>query len=63
MICSTGLWNSTSLEEVFLDYSSNIPASFLMNIGPLSTLKVLSLTGVDFNSTLPAEGNSTKEQL
>ncbi|KAI5587102.1 hypothetical protein BDE02_05G009100 [Populus trichocarpa] len=50
-----GLWNSTSLEEVFLDGSS-LPASFLRNIGPLSTLKVLSLAGVDFNSTLPAEG-------
>ncbi|KAI5587071.1 hypothetical protein BDE02_05G006900 [Populus trichocarpa] len=43
------------LEEVFLDASS-LPASFLRNIGPLSTLKVLSLTEVDFNSTLPAEG-------
>jgi len=50
------------LEEVFLDYSS-LPASFLRNIGHLSTLKVISLTGVDFNSTLPAEGNSTNEQL
>jgi hypothetical protein len=29
----------------------------------LSTLKVLSLAGVDFNSTLPAQGNSTKEHL
>ncbi|XP_011039074.1 PREDICTED: LRR receptor-like serine/threonine-protein kinase GSO1 [Populus euphratica] len=51
-----GLSNSSSLEEVFLDGSSNIPASFLRNIGPLSTLKVLSLTGVDFHGTLPAEG-------
>jgi hypothetical protein len=50
------------LEKVFLDFSS-LPASFLRNIGPLSTLKVLSLLGVDFNSTLPAEGNSTNEQL
>eukprot|EP00258_Populus_trichocarpa_P040902 XP_024456921.1 receptor-like protein 13 [Populus trichocarpa] len=50
-----GLWNSSSLEEVFLDYSS-LPASFLRNIGPLSTLKVLSLTEVDFHSTLPAQG-------
>ncbi|KAL9392958.1 hypothetical protein Peur_012243 [Populus x canadensis] len=50
-----GLCNSTSLEEVYLDYSS-LPASFLRNIGPLSTLKVLSLRGVDFNSTLPAQG-------
>ncbi|KAI9393835.1 hypothetical protein POPTR_005G007900v4 [Populus trichocarpa] len=50
-----GLCNSSSLEEVFLDDSS-LPASFLRNIGPLSTLKVLSLAGVDFNSTLPAQG-------
>ncbi|KAG6773102.1 hypothetical protein POTOM_020356 [Populus tomentosa] len=50
-----GLCNSTSLEEVFLDGSS-LPASFFRNIGPLSTLKVLSLTGVDFHSTLPAQG-------
>ncbi|KAG6773097.1 hypothetical protein POTOM_020351 [Populus tomentosa] len=50
-----GLSNSTSLEEVFLDGSS-LPASFLRNIGPLSTLKVLSLTGVDFYRTLPAQG-------
>ncbi|KAG6773090.1 hypothetical protein POTOM_020344 [Populus tomentosa] len=42
------------LEEVYLDFSS-LPASFLRNIGPLSTLKVLSLLGVDFNSTLPAQ--------
>ncbi|XP_073265326.1 cuscuta receptor 1 isoform X2 [Populus alba] len=61
-----GLCNSSSLEEVFLDGSS-LPASFLRNIGPLSTLKVLSLTGVDFNSTLPAQGiffnSSTLEDL
>jgi len=50
------------LEELWLDGSS-LPASFLRNIGPLSTLKVLSLAGVDFNSTLPAQGNSTKEHL
>ncbi|KAG6773081.1 hypothetical protein POTOM_020335 [Populus tomentosa] len=50
-----GLCNSSSLEEVFLDGSS-LPASFLRNIGPLSTLKVLSLTAVDFHSTLPAQG-------
>jgi Leucine-rich repeat (LRR) protein len=56
LVCSTGLCNSSSLEEVVLDGSS-LPASFLRNIGPLSTLKVLSLAGVDFNSTLPAQGN------
>ncbi|XP_052308718.1 receptor-like protein 9a isoform X3 [Populus trichocarpa] len=50
-----GLSNSSSLEEVFL-YYSYLPASFLRNIGHLSTLKVLSLAGVDFSSTLPAEG-------
>ncbi|XP_061971518.1 cuscuta receptor 1-like [Populus nigra] len=50
-----GLWNSSSLEEVLLDDSS-LPASFFRNIGPLSTLKVLSLNEVDFNSTLPAQG-------
>nr|XP_034894471.1 receptor-like protein 15 [Populus alba] len=50
-----GFCNSSSLEEVFLDYSS-LPTSFLRIIGPLSTLKVLSLTRVDFNSTLPAQG-------
>ncbi|XP_061972170.1 cuscuta receptor 1-like isoform X3 [Populus nigra] len=50
-----GLCNSSSLEEVWLDGSS-LPASFLRNIGHLSTLKALSLTRVDFNSTLPAEG-------
>uniref|UniRef100_A0A3N7FTM6 Leucine-rich repeat-containing N-terminal plant-type domain-containing protein n=1 Tax=Populus trichocarpa TaxID=3694 RepID=A0A3N7FTM6_POPTR len=49
------LSNSSSLEEVFL-YYSYLPASFLRNIGHLSTLKVLSLAGVDFSSTLPAEG-------
>ncbi|KAI5587075.1 hypothetical protein BDE02_05G007300 [Populus trichocarpa] len=61
-----GLWNSSSLEKVFLNYSS-LPGSFLRNIGPLSTLKVLSLTGVDFNSTLPAQGiffnSSSLEEL
>ncbi|XP_034896366.1 cuscuta receptor 1 isoform X1 [Populus alba] len=61
-----GLSNSSSLEVVVLDDSS-LPASFLRNIGPLSTLKVLSLTGVDFNSTLPAQGiffnSSTLEYL
>uniref|UniRef100_A0A6M2EZ14 Uncharacterized protein n=1 Tax=Populus davidiana TaxID=266767 RepID=A0A6M2EZ14_9ROSI len=51
-----GLCNSSSLEEVVLDGSS-LPASFLRNIRPLSTLKVLSLNGVDFNSTLPTQGN------
>ncbi|KAJ6775538.1 hypothetical protein OIU79_018663 [Salix purpurea] len=49
-----GLCNSTSLEEMFLDYSS-LPASFLGNIG--TTLKVLSLIVVDFHNTLPAQGN------
>uniref|UniRef100_A0A6N2L1P7 Leucine-rich repeat-containing N-terminal plant-type domain-containing protein n=1 Tax=Salix viminalis TaxID=40686 RepID=A0A6N2L1P7_SALVM len=44
-----GLCNSTSLEEMFLSYSS-LPASFLGNIG--TTLKVLHLIGVDFNDTL-----------
>ncbi|KAG5232828.1 phosphatidylinositol transfer protein [Salix suchowensis] len=52
----TGLCNSTSLEEMFLDYSS-LPATFLSNIGPLSTLKGLYLAGVDFHGTLPAQGN------
>ncbi|KAL9392990.1 hypothetical protein Peur_012275 [Populus x canadensis] len=52
-----GLCNSSSLEEVFLD-DSFFPASFLRNIGPLSTLKVLHLARVDFHSTLPAQGNS-----
>ncbi|KAG6774948.1 hypothetical protein POTOM_018366 [Populus tomentosa] len=50
-----GLCNSSSLEKVFLNYSS-LPTTFLRNIGHLSTLKVLSLTDVDFNSTLPAQG-------
>ncbi|XP_011010638.1 PREDICTED: LRR receptor-like serine/threonine-protein kinase GSO1 [Populus euphratica] len=61
-----GLSNSSSLEEVVLDGSS-LPASFLRNIGHSSTLKVLSLTTVDFHSTLPAQGtffnSSTLEEL
>ncbi|KAJ6414119.1 hypothetical protein OIU84_006857 [Salix udensis] len=48
-----GLCNSTSLEEIHLDDSS-LPASFLGNIG--TTLKVLSMTGVDFHGTSPAQG-------
>ncbi|KAJ6414125.1 hypothetical protein OIU84_006863 [Salix udensis] len=48
-----GLCNSTSLEEIDLDYSS-LPASFLGNIG--TTIKVLHLTGVDFHDTNPAQG-------
>ncbi|KAG5244705.1 receptor protein [Salix suchowensis] len=48
-----GLCNSTSLEEMFL-HDSSLPASFLGNIG--TTLKVLSLTGVDFHGTSPAQG-------
>jgi hypothetical protein len=56
---STGsFFNSTTLEELILDGSS-FPTNYLQNIGAFSALKILSFSGCDLNSTLPAKGKLT----
>nr|XP_034912840.1 receptor like protein 21-like isoform X2 [Populus alba] len=48
-------FNSTTLEELYLDGSS-LPLNFLHNIGVLPALKVLSAGECDLNGTLPVQG-------
>ncbi|KAJ4845067.1 hypothetical protein Tsubulata_018283 [Turnera subulata] len=48
----TEFHNLTSLEELLLD-DTNLPRSFLLNIGALSSLKILSLNRCNLNGTLP----------
>ncbi|XP_052308912.1 receptor-like protein 15 isoform X3 [Populus trichocarpa] len=48
-------FNSTTLEELYLDGSS-LPLNFLHNIGVLPALKVLSAGECDLNGTLLAQG-------
>ncbi|KAJ4839813.1 hypothetical protein Tsubulata_027069 [Turnera subulata] len=45
-------YNLTNLEELFLD-ATYVPRSILLNIGALSSLKILSLSGCNLNGTLP----------
>ncbi|KAJ4831716.1 hypothetical protein Tsubulata_047724, partial [Turnera subulata] len=47
-------YNLTNLEELFLD-GTYIPRSVLLNIGALSSLKILSLNQCKLNGTLPEE--------
>ncbi|XP_061972598.1 receptor-like protein 9a [Populus nigra] len=48
-------FNSTTLEELYLDRTS-LPINFFQNIGALPALKVLSVGECDLNGTLPAQG-------
>ncbi|KAI9393840.1 hypothetical protein POPTR_005G008600v4, partial [Populus trichocarpa] len=48
-------FNSTTLEELYLDRTS-LPINFLQNIGALPALKVLSVGECDLHDTLPAQG-------
>ncbi|XP_034912838.1 cuscuta receptor 1 isoform X2 [Populus alba] len=48
-------FNSTTLEELYLDGSS-LPLNFLHNIGVLPALKVLSASECDLNDILPVQG-------
>ncbi|XP_052309066.1 receptor-like protein 1 isoform X4 [Populus trichocarpa] len=53
-ISQGSFFNSTTLEELILDGSS-FPTNYLQNIGAFSALKILSFSGCDLNSTLPAK--------
>ncbi|KAJ4845066.1 hypothetical protein Tsubulata_018281 [Turnera subulata] len=48
-------YNLTNLEELFLD-GTTLPRSILLNIGALSSLKIVSLRGCTLNGTLPDVG-------